>query len=377
MSKLVGTCGYDYKLWIDQSPGHKVYYSSSRDKFKKYCSDFNFLEMNHTFYKVPTLKSIEKMYKDTPSNFKYLTKFSQYITHSTRFTKFNQGWDKFMTPVCHLKEKLAGVLFQFSKTFHFTPENEILFREANTYINKNEEKYGKVLIYIELRDAGWFCQEGVKLLTELGWITVISSNFFGNMPPDFIITRPNYTMFRFHGLDGHCYGDYSDEILKYYVNLTKDIDNVIFTFNNVDTLVGQIYSKQPTNPELCITFGDDGEAKMFTSDQQLPYLLLRREVTQNTPHAIKNAKTVQQLLLKNNLKFIYQYSASDLQKYVSNYTTEKYENIYDLRYMAIFILYEYNLLNNEDTALVYNNREIFRSILEQSDTIEQLRLNLK
>lgn len=362
MVKLVGTSGYDYKMWIDYSPAHKIYYSSSKDKFKKYCSDFNFLELNNTFYRVPSISNIQTMYKNSPANFKFLTKFSQYITHSTRFKKFNDGWAKFMTPISQLKEKLAGVLFQFSKTFHYTPENVSLFREANNYILKNEEKYGKVVIYIELRDSSWFCQEGINLLSELEWVTVISSNFFGNMPPDFVITKPNYTMFRFHGLDRHCWGDYPDDILQYYVDLSKNIENVIFAFNNTDTLVGQIY---PTTE----IFGQDEEDKKIT----IPYRLLRRDVTQNTPHAIKNAKTIQEMLLdsqKYSLKNIFDYTLLELQ----DFTKQKTNDIKELRYLSVCILYENNLFNNFDTNLITKNREQFKSLLDNSNTFEELKL---
>lgn len=261
--KLVGTSGYDYKGWCQLGTHLTFFPDGCKDKLKYYSQHFNLLEANCTFYRLPSSKTMEKWYNTVPLNFKFILKFSQYITHSKRFKEFNSGWDKFMEPASKLREKLYGVLFQFPATFHFTPENVKLFQQANQYMTST-----RPLIYLELRSETWFCTEAIEIIKELDWILVISSNYFGWLPSQLVITKQNHVMLRMHGLLEHCHGDYTEEQLSMTASMINNIENVVVCFNNTDTLDNQIILG---NRMLLIT-------------------------NSNEPHAIKNAKTMSKLL---------------------------------------------------------------------------------
>lgn len=266
MSKLIGTSGYDYKWW-EQIDIHQTFFPQKcKRKLEFYAEHFNFLELNCTFYRLPSEKSVNEWYMKTPHNFKFLAKFSQYMTHFKKFHDFEQGWNNFMTPVRHLREKLHGVLFQFPDTFHYTHERMILFYNAEKFMRGN-----RPLIYLELRHESWFIPEVIEQLKPLDWILVITSNPSGFQPSELVITKPDHVMFRMHGPIPGYRGSYSDEQLVIIASYINNIKNAVVSFNNTDSLEGQ----------------------SIMNDK---IMLLSRDMVVNTPHAIKNAKTLISLL---------------------------------------------------------------------------------
>lgn len=77
---------------------------------------------------------------------------------------------------------------------------------------------------------------------------------------------------------------------------------------------------------------------------------------------------------KYTLDFIFQYSPSELDTFISQFTDVKYENLYDKRYMAMYYLYQGNYLDQETENLLVNNN--FRKVLEISNSVQELRKNL-
>jgi len=79
---------------------------------------------------------------------------------------------------------------------------------------------------------------------------------------------------------------------------------------------------------------------------------------------------------KFTLYFIFKYSSSELDTFLSQFTKNVYDNLDDKRYMALYYLYENNLLDQESKTLLENNSEKFRELLKISNTAEELRNNL-
>jgi len=80
--------------------------------------------------------------------------------------------------------------------------------------------------------------------------------------------------------------------------------------------------------------------------------------------------------IKYTLEFVYKYSRTDMQQYLTQYTTTIYEDINTLRYMVLYYLYENNLLDEKDAQLLINNSDKFEQILKLSNTAQELRNNL-
>jgi uncharacterized protein YecE (DUF72 family) len=291
MSKLVGTSGFDFVWWSQQGNHQTFFPPGCRNKLNYYASKFNLAEMNCTFFRLPTEKTVKNWYNQTPDDFKFILKFSRYITHLKRFKDFEQGWDKFMENTKYLKNKYYGVLFQFPPTFNYTEERAELFRQAEQYMKTERTNYKEYLnnlednvsdseefklksrrplIYIEFRHNSWFDEEAIELIKELKWILVNAHHHDGNKPEHNIITRKNYIMLRMHGTASFAHGGYSDEQLAILASEIYDTKNIVVTFNNTDSLEGETIIEN--------------------------YRIIPVHLTVNPPHAVKDGLQMLKLL---------------------------------------------------------------------------------
>ena len=78
MKWKIGCSGFYYKEWKD------FFYPkglAQKDWFKFYAEHFNTIEINASFYKNPTEKSLEKWHNDSPADFVFTMKAPRLITH--------------------------------------------------------------------------------------------------------------------------------------------------------------------------------------------------------------------------------------------------------------------------------------------------------
>jgi exonuclease V gamma subunit len=79
---------------------------------------------------------------------------------------------------------------------------------------------------------------------------------------------------------------------------------------------------------------------------------------------------------KYTLDIIFKYSAAELDSFIAQFTNQKYENLYDKRYMTMYYLHENDMLDYETKILLNDNGNKFREALEISNTAQELRKNL-
>jgi uncharacterized protein YecE (DUF72 family) len=117
MEWKIGCSGYHYPDW------KRVFYPDELPQkkwFEYYCTYFNTLELNGTYYKVPRLEFFKKCYSASPQGFTFTVKAPRNITDSNKFTaaqKSLQDFNAFVTE--GLGEKLGCVLFQFPANFQY------------------------------------------------------------------------------------------------------------------------------------------------------------------------------------------------------------------------------------------------------------------
>src|SRR5450432_3370829 len=106
----IGCSGFHYKEW------KSVFYPDGLAQskwFQFYCEHFNTLELNVTFYKFPTEKSLEKWFTGSPDDFKFSVKAPKAITHFRKFNECERMLGDFYGSIRQgLKQKLGCVLFQ-------------------------------------------------------------------------------------------------------------------------------------------------------------------------------------------------------------------------------------------------------------------------
>jgi len=75
----MGTSGWSYEEWVGI-----LYPTSSTPKLKYYSSVFDTVEVDSSFYSMPSSKLVLGWIKNTPSDFKFSIKMPKTITHDFR-----------------------------------------------------------------------------------------------------------------------------------------------------------------------------------------------------------------------------------------------------------------------------------------------------
>lgn len=187
----IGTCGYSY---AGSSPKgwHGVFYPKTKgkkfDEIAYYCSFFDAVEINTTFYRPPAPEMAEAWAKRTPTDFEFAVKVWQKFTHPMKLGEEAGGkggnWgapgeedvELFKESIKPLADsgKLGILLFQYPPGFHCTKENvEKLRRTLDLF-----KDYSKA---VELRHRSWSdrSEETKALLEESGatWAVIDEPKF--------------------------------------------------------------------------------------------------------------------------------------------------------------------------------------------------------
>ncbi len=106
---FIGTSGWHYDDWRGRFYPEKL----PRAKWLEfYARHFSTLELNSTFYHLPSEKALTNWYDASPPDFIFAVKVSRFITHIKRLKDCNEAVSNFMSRVIILKEKLGPLLYQ-------------------------------------------------------------------------------------------------------------------------------------------------------------------------------------------------------------------------------------------------------------------------
>ena len=111
----VGTSGYGYKEWKGKFYPAKI---SPADMLRFYAGRLGSVEINNTFYHMPTQSVLTSWAEQVPDDFLFAFKAPQVITHFKRLKHVDEETDYLFRTLSVLKEKLGPVLFQFPKSYH-------------------------------------------------------------------------------------------------------------------------------------------------------------------------------------------------------------------------------------------------------------------
>src|SRR5579884_1491955 len=125
MKVLVGTSGWIYKDWAK-----RFYPLSLKNDFKLtyFAHHFKTVEINSTFYRLPSEEAVKKWYGAVPADFTFSLRLSRYLTHILRLTPgqpFNQGFKNYLDRLQHLKDKIGPILVQLPASFPAAPDRLI------------------------------------------------------------------------------------------------------------------------------------------------------------------------------------------------------------------------------------------------------------
>ena len=110
----VGTSGYNYPEWKGS------FYPETLPAAKMlpyYAERFSTVEINYTFYRMPTAKLVTGWAAQVPDNFKFTLKAPKRITHDRRLKDVADPVRGFCDAAAELGPKLGALLFQLPPNF--------------------------------------------------------------------------------------------------------------------------------------------------------------------------------------------------------------------------------------------------------------------
>jgi len=114
MRYLIGTSGYNYPEWRGSFYPEKF---PTSKMLEYYAERFNTVEVNYTFYRIPTVKLLEGWAAGTPDEFTFTLKAPRRITHDSKLKNVGDLTQTFCKTASALGSKLGVLLFQLPPNF--------------------------------------------------------------------------------------------------------------------------------------------------------------------------------------------------------------------------------------------------------------------
>jgi len=182
---LIGTSGWSYEHWAGDfyPPG-----LPARERLAYYASRLPTVEINATFYRLPSESMVRSWRERVPSGFAFAVKGSRLITHIRRLEGVDEALALFVSRISLLGDALAVVLWQLPPSL--TLDAPLLDR----FLAVVPEG---VPCAVEFRHRSWLDEDAFAVLRSHGVAHVhVSSD---RMPVD-LTTTADFVYVRFHGL---------------------------------------------------------------------------------------------------------------------------------------------------------------------------------
>jgi uncharacterized protein YecE (DUF72 family) len=109
MQFWVGTSGYSYKEWMGSFYPDKI---PQKGMLSYYSRRLTTVEINNSFYRLPTPAVVESWAEQTPPNFRFVLKAPREITHFNQLRECESLVDQLLDAATVLKARRGPILFQ-------------------------------------------------------------------------------------------------------------------------------------------------------------------------------------------------------------------------------------------------------------------------
>jgi uncharacterized protein YecE (DUF72 family) len=161
----VGCSGWNYSHWRESVYPKGV---PQRLWLEHYATLFDTVEVNATFYRLPSRETVVNWIESTPDDFVFSLKASRYLTHIKRLRDLANGIARLRERIEPLLStpKMGPLLWQLPETFHRDDE-----RLAEALAELPDWRH-----CIEFRHPSWFAPEVMALLREHSVALVIGDH---------------------------------------------------------------------------------------------------------------------------------------------------------------------------------------------------------
>ncbi len=218
---FIGTSGWVYEDWWGRFYPEDI---SGPDRLLFYAGKFNTVEVNASFYRLPTPAMINAWNRKLGADFHLVLKGSRLITHLKKIKDCREPLQRFFDRAGQLKT-LRVVLWQLPPSLHKDIDRLDRFLSL---LPQN------VCHAVEFRHVSWW-DEGVSAMLahhNAAFVAVSHPNL-----PDTIIPTTDFLYIRFHGPGEQIYNyDYPNHELIYWASRLKPHieDKALYAFFNND-----------------------------------------------------------------------------------------------------------------------------------------------
>lgn len=193
-SIFIGTSGWSYPDW------RGTFYPAGlpqKSWFEFYSRQFSSVEINATFYHLPSLKTVHGWRDHVPPGFVFAIKGSRFITHIKKLAELGDAIRIFSRRMQPMRRQTGVVLWQLP------PSLKRNSRLLDRFLRRLPKAFRHA---VEFRNRSWLDEEIFDILRrrQIALVSVSSQR----MPADFTVTT-DITYVRFHGLIGGARHNYS------------------------------------------------------------------------------------------------------------------------------------------------------------------------
>jgi uncharacterized protein YecE (DUF72 family) len=149
----VGCSGWQYKHWRNG-----VFYPADVPQtrwLEYYATQFNTVEINNSFYRLPTLETFKAWERRAPAGFVYAVKASRFLTHMKKLKDPVEPLHRLFSHARGLGRSFGPVLYQLPPRWAVDLERFEIFLRALPPTRRHA---------IEFREPSWYCEEVFALM---------------------------------------------------------------------------------------------------------------------------------------------------------------------------------------------------------------------
>jgi uncharacterized protein YecE (DUF72 family) len=216
---LVGTSGWVYPHWRGRFYPDDL---PQNQWLEFYCHHFSTVELNNSFYRLPSERAFLHWKEVTPAAFVFSVKVSRFITHLKKLRNAEAALENFISRAKLLGDKLGPLLYQLPPQM---PKDLALLESFLRLLPKDLHHV------VEFRNQAWLADEVYELLGLYG------AGFCIYDMPDLatpVIATAGHAYVRFHGSSGLYSSSYSDHELETWARKIGALpaEKVHIYFNN-------------------------------------------------------------------------------------------------------------------------------------------------
>jgi len=217
----IGTSGWHYDHWRNRFYPGKL---AKAKWLEFYATRFSTVEVNNTFYRLPSENAFGNWRNSSPSDFAFAVKVSRFITHIKRLKGAEEAVEKFLERARILGDKLGPLLYQLPPGMH---RNDETLEEFLSILPRGRKHV------FEFRHQSWLEKEVFQILHKYNAGFCVFDMPSKSCP---LIATADFAYVRFHGSSRLYSSCYSDEELadwaKKLASLAADLKTVYIYFNN-------------------------------------------------------------------------------------------------------------------------------------------------